>query len=288
MTDRLDRWQRRYERERAARLQAEAIAEAAIADLYDANQELDQRVAERTKQLEDALRAAEAARRAESTFLHGLAHELSTPLHAILGLVELVGELTDEPEIRASALQIEKASDRLHNALRTLVEFAAASGTEVKVNPAPTTLGRLADALAQRWQRRAARKGMLFVVEVHPDPESRFVSDSDRLAQVLDPLIDNAIRYGHVGRVIVEAQLTAAAQQPELRVTVSDEGATPISDELRGQIFEPFVRGPDSVGGFGMGLALSRAVAVALGGSVNLLPSQIGSVFEAVVPVAVE
>lgn len=288
MTDSLDRWQRRYERERAARLQAETIGEAAIADLYHANQDLDQRVEQRTKELEDALRVAEAARRAESTFLHGLAHELSTPLHAILGLVELVGELTDEPEIRASALEIEKASDRLHNALRTLVEFAAVSGTEVKVNAAETTLGRFADALAQRWRRRAALKGMLLVVEVDPGPESSFVSDSDRLAQVIDPLIDNAIRYGRVGRVIVEAQLTAAALQPELRLRVSDEGATPIPAELRGQIFEPFVRGPESVAGFGMGLALAHAVAVALGGSVNLLPSETGSVFEAVVPVAVE
>jgi two-component system sensor histidine kinase KdpD len=128
---------------------------------------------------------------------------------------------------------------------------------------------------------------MLLVVEVDPSASSTVITDPDRVAQIVDPLVDNAVCHGG-GRLQVHFDVDPAvdADQPVMRIRVADEGPG-ISPELHDEVFDPFVRGSPSVSGFGVGLALARAVAQALGGRLELVASDSGAVFEAQVPIEI-
>lgn len=275
-------WQRRYRRERAARLEAEAIAERAVSDLAEANRDLDRRIVERTAQLSAALDQLEAARRSERTFLRGLAHEIRTPLNAILGLSELIGEQVDDEQIVTWTGEVHDAAARLDHALRLLIEFSAASGSVVARSPVAMTTRSLGEELADRWTSRAARRGVLLVVDVRADPGAVVEVDPTRLGQIVDPIIDNASRSG-AGRIDLSVDVAAnVGERRELQVTVVDDGSG-VPAELAETLFEPFTRSPTSTG-MGMGLALSRTVARALGGDVERLPSDRGAAFLARLP----
>lgn len=283
MADSGDRWQRRYVRERKARFEAESIAERAIADLQDANSILDHRVAERTSELETALARLTEADSIKSTFVRGLAHAMSTPLHAVNGMVEFIESETDDEAIRDSARQASEAAQRLNRALRTLLEFAAISHGEMSTTAQVLSIGEYADSVSSRWQLAAARAGLLLVVEVRPDPQTRIVADEARLDQIVDALLDNAVKFGH-GEILVKLTWVAEPES-HLQIEVSDLGPG-VPDELGDQIFEAFVRDTNTPQGFGVGLTLGRAVAEALGGSLEMAETPVGARFVAIVPLA--
>ena len=283
MTDDDQSYRRRYERERSARLQAEAIAERAIADLTASNEALDRRVRERTAELEVALERLETTDLLKSTFVRGLAHEMSSPLHAIHGLVELVDERTDDLEIQASAKLAAQAATRLNHALRTLLEFAALTAGDVETTRADVRLGAYADRVVDRWRLPAARSGLLLVSEVKPDPSVLVDVDEARLDQIVDALIDNAIRFG---RTPVSLRFEhVAGPEPRLDIEVSDSGPG-IPEEMQDRIFEAFERGRDATEGFGVGLTLARAIAELLDGRLDLDSDSSGSTFLVQIPLS--
>lgn len=277
-----DGFRRRYERERSARLQAEAIAERAIADIQAANRALDVRVAERTEELKSALARVAAADEAKSILVRGLAHEMSTPLHAVRGLIELVEKQVTDPELASATRAAGAAASRLNRALRTLLELVAISGGEVVTTTEEVALGHHLDLVLDRWRLAAARRGLLLLGEARPDPAVVVVVDPARLDQILDALIDNAIRFG--GR---EARVELARldePEPVLRVQVTDRGPG-ISEAEAAFVFDAFRTGEASHEGFGVGLTLARTVAEALRGRLDLVPSEVGACFVAELPI---
>ena len=283
MVDERSRWQRRYARERAARFEAEQIAERAIADLQQANAALDQRVVDRTEALEAALFRLTEADTAKSTFVHGLAHEMSTPLHAIAGLVEFIEAESNITSVKTSARQAGDAAQRLNRALRTLLEFAAISHNEMPTTEQALPMDTYADTLSARWQRPAARAGMLLIVEVGPDPKAIMNVDPARLDQIVNALLDNGVKFGS-GELLLSLN-QVAEPAPHLRIEVSDQGQG-VPQDLRDKVFESFVRDRHATEGFGVGLTLARAVAEGLGGSLELSESTVGAHFVALVPLA--
>lgn len=274
-----DRFERRYRRERDARLQAEAIAERAIADLYAANRALDERVAARTSELEAALERARAADEVRAAFVRGLAHEMSTPLHVIAGLAELLADRSDETDVESVATEVRTAAGRLNHALRTLLEFAALSGGTIATEPEEVVLGDYLDGVMDRWRLAAARAGLLVLGQVVPDPKTTVTTDPARLDQILDALFDNAIRFASMQ---IEVDLTR--DDAVLRLAVTDDGPG-VAEHRRDAVFAAFARGEGANSdGFGIGLTLARAVAEALGGTLELNETTSGSRFVATLP----
>jgi len=266
MTDaeQIRRLERRVERERRARLEAEQIAERGLRDLWLANQELESRVAERTADLERSLRAARMASEAKEAFLEELGHELATPLHAVLGLLELIDQDKLAGDDRARLEQAMISARQLADLLFGLIELAGAEGAVTPDEFETTAPTVWLDRLVEPWTRRAAAAGQL-LVPVCNAPARPVAAPWARLRQVVDLLLDNAVTHAGPGTLRVELEIDGSGA---LVCAIVDSGPG-LDEHQLATATEPFVRFGER-GHLGIGLALASRLASGAYGALEL------------------
>jgi signal transduction histidine kinase len=262
--ERILRLERRVERERRSREAAEEIAERGMRDLWLANQELEARVTERTADLEQSLRAVRMAGEAKEAFLAELGHELATPLHAVLGLLELIDRNQIADDDRARLEQVSTNARQLADLLFGLVELAGAEGAVT-----PDEIERVApsawlDELVGAWTRRAASAGQLLVPICHA-PARPVAAPWSRLRQIVDLLLDNAVVHADPGTLQIDLDID---QSGAIICRVIDAGPG-LDEHQLAAAAEPFVRFGEG-GRLGIGLALATRLTSAAGGSLEL------------------
>jgi PAS domain S-box-containing protein len=232
------------------------------------------------KEAERAREDAERANRAKSEFLSRMSHELRTPLNAILGFGQLLEMDGLEPQHQESVEQILKGGKHLLDLINEVLDIARIESGRMTLSLEPVVL---ADALSEAIgliQPLAAEQGIELKAEDARSADSYVRADRQRLKQVLLNLLSNAVKYNRSGgRVIVRC---LEVQGEGLRVEVSDQGAG-IPREMMDRLFVPFERlGAEGTGveGTGLGLALSKGLTEAMGGSLGMtsIPGQ-GSTF---------
>ena len=264
----------RYDRERRARLEAEAIAEQGLRDLYQANRSLDARIAERTRELEAAMALAEAANEAKGEFLAHVGHELRTPINGIAGMLELLDRVVTDRRARewlTSARESTERLERLFDRILLFIEFDTADLSRVAET---VSVEAVVDQAADRWRQSCAAAGQLLVVEV-ATPIDCVVAGSEELGRALDELLDNVVSHASSGAV----RITAVADGGFVTFSVDDTGpgmraaAAVSASEILETGESPATR---SGTGAGIGLALVRRIASALGGRSGIDDSEIG------------
>jgi signal transduction histidine kinase/CheY-like chemotaxis protein len=257
--------------------------------LESANARLEQRVQERTIELQTALHAAEAGSRAKSEFLSRMSHELRTPLNAILGFAQLLAlTRTDLPESdRQKLQQIQTAGWHLLALIDEILDLARIEAGALSVSLEPVDLCRLADE-AMELLRPAAAGRTLHLESLLPEQGPRWVlADRKRLTQVLHNLLSNAVKYNRERGFVRLQVLPAPAGR--VRLAVSD-GGRGMSPAQVAQLFQPFTRFADpteTVQGTGIGLVITRRLLEVMDGRIEVesSPGQ-GSVFTIDLPAA--
>jgi len=208
----------------------------------------------------------------KNSFIADVTHELRTPLTVIKGTIEtLVDGALDDITGRGPLLaSMERETDRLIRLVNDLLVLARADAGKLKLDIEPLDLGILARARCETHAALAAKRHIDLRVDDHSKPsKSCPQGDADRLVQVLDNLLDNAIRHtpDH-STVMVSIQQT----KNEIQCTVSDQGDG-IPVEHLPFIFERFYRVDASrnrqTGGTGLGLAIARTLVQSQGGHIN-------------------
>ncbi|MBI3964450.1 MAG: MEDS domain-containing protein [Chloroflexi bacterium] len=252
----------------------------AIAVLQQKAESLAAEIAERER-AEERLRAALAAEQAARTaaeealrfrdeFLSIAAHELKTPLAAILGQAQLVLrrfnlEAEVEPErLRRSLETIARQSDRVARLLAHLFDVSRIQAGKLTIDRKPTNLS----ALIEQTVAAARAQSDRHVITLEAPRSTEVWIDPLRFEQVLTNLLDNAIKYSPVGGPIEIVLAPRADAQVEL--TVRDRGLG-IPPERRGQIFDRFYQahGDSHVSGLGLGLYISRQIVEQHGGEIR-------------------
>jgi K+-sensing histidine kinase KdpD len=231
-------------RRRAAQRRAENLA----AELQQANIEL-ARLAETERQV----RILEETDRLRREFLANVSHELRTPLASILtGATTLLHGRTLPDDLRGEAESLATESRRLNRLVSDLLDMTRIEAGIVEIRPTEVDLNEAIAASVDRLHRQSPDRPV--AVEV-PASTPEVMADWSRLGQVLDNLLENADRAAPRGSPITVTAAPAAGG--EVVVRVIDEGAG-VAQELRGRIFDRFVRGGerDSERGAGMGLGL--------------------------------
>jgi PAS domain S-box-containing protein len=241
---------------------------------------LEEALSSAKKEAERAREDAERANRAKSEFLSRMSHELRTPLNAILGFGQLLEMDGLEPQHQESVEQILKGGKHLLDLINEVLDIARIESGRMTLSLEPVML---ADALSEAIgliQPLASEQGIELKAEDARSADRYVRADRQRLKQVLLNLLSNAVKYNRSGgRVIVRC---LEVQGEGLRVEVSDQGAG-IPPEMMDRLFVPFERlGAEGTGveGTGLGLALSKGLTEAMGGSLGMtsIPGQ-GSTF---------
>jgi len=219
-------------------------------------------------ELEAARIEAEQASEGKSFFLASVSHELRTPLTAILGYTELL--LEDMTGAPADDLgKVQRSARYLLKLIDDLLDLTKAQAGRLQVRDDAVALDAVVEALASEAQTLArANNNDLHWHIAEGCPEVR--GDPMRVRQVLLNLLSNAARFTHAGHIRVRA--TPRGPGGPVDVEVEDTGAG-MSDTQVGALFQPFSqvhRPTASLGGTGLGLALSRRLARAMGGDLTV------------------
>ena len=222
-----------------------------------------------TRDLERALGEREAAlseaQRLKRDFVGNVSYELRTPLTTIMGYAELLDHTSEGlPErARGHVAAVRQAASQLARSIDDVLDMAQIDADEMALDLGDVDVCELLEAAAERWRRAADEAGA--VIDIICEAESGVIrADPKRLAQVLDHLIENAVRQSPPqGRVA----LSAKRLQNEVQVSVADTGRG-IPFHAQAHIFDRFI-GRDR-GGPGLGLALVKALVELHGGWVAL------------------
>jgi len=254
--------------------------------------ELEQRVADRTRELEHARLEAQAATRQKSEFLATMSHEIRTPLNGVIGLTELLlGTRLDETQQRYVE-GLRHAGDALLNVIDDVLDFSKIEAGMVELEDEEVDV-RLVLASVEGLMSSAARdKDLELVSHVHDEVPPVVIGDEGRLRQILLNYASNAVKFTEKGSVEMSASVAGRdAEWVLLRLEVTDTGIG-IPADARRTLFDSFTQADASTtrkyGGTGLGLAISRSLAGAMGGTVGVESTEgQGSTFWCEVPLRV-
>ncbi|HSS37590.1 MAG TPA: ATP-binding protein, partial [Polyangia bacterium] len=212
-------------------------------------------------------------------FLGVLGHDLRNPLAAILLAARRLEARTELPAgVTSTVARIASSASRMRRMIDELLDFVRARvAGQLPLNRAPVDLRQVLEQVVAEAELAGA--GGRVTVATTGDVTG--VWDPDRLVQMVDNLVRNALRYGAPDRPV---RIEAEGRPEEVAVAVVNEGPG-ISPERQERLFEPFARGLDQDGeGLGLGLFIVRAVAASHGGTVDVTSSAVETRFAVRLP----
>lgn len=250
--------------------------------LQTANRQLEQRVQERTAELELALQKLESVNQLKTNIVANISHELRTPLTHIEGYLDLLingdlGPLNEEQQHTIRVLI--RSSERLERLIEDLILFSVTERGDVGLRLQPARLQDIFISLVERIHQLAAERKVNF--EYICPPGIPIVElDVEKISWTVYQLLDNAVKFTPAGGLVL---LQVENIEPYVEISVQDSGIG-ISPENVAEIFEPFYQLDGSstrkYGGTGLGLALVKKIIEAHGSTIEVIstPGQ-GSLF---------
>lgn len=230
---------------------------------------LERLVGERTIELREAKTRADAASAAKSTFLAHMSHELRTPLNGIIGYAQILRRspaLTTEDRARVDI--VNSSGEHLLHMINEVLDFAKIEAGKLETHAAPFPLEQAIQEVANNLTLRAREKGLGFDVELRDIGPQLALGDAQKLRQVLENLLGNAVKFTSSGRVT----LIAESVGDRTTFTVADTGVGIAPADLA-RLFEPFQQARENrpnVPGTGLGLAISRRLVALMGGELQV------------------
>ena len=239
-------------------------------NLERTNRELEQRVEERTADLQDALSKLTELNQLKSNFISNISHELRTPLTHIKGYLDILSDQSLGPltALQINALEVlQRSEERLEQLIDDLIQFSLAVRGELSVSLEPLDVSQLVETYFPQNQKRASVKEISLQLDI-PTDLPKILADEGKMQWVFNQLLDNAIKFTPSGG---QVSLSAMLNRDSVEFSVTDTGIG-IPENRIPEIFEPFHQLDGSVrrhfSGTGLGLAMVHRILEAHGSSI--------------------
>jgi signal transduction histidine kinase/DNA-binding response OmpR family regulator len=250
--------------------------EQQAAALRDANEHLEERVTQRTQELEASREEALSAARAKASFLATMSHEIRTPLNGVVGMTTLLSDTALSSEQKDYVHTMRVSSDQLLGVINDILDFSKIESGKLDLENEPLNLLTTIEEACDMASSRAREKNLPLLIDVASDVPEWVRGDVTRLRQVLLNFINNAIKFTEQGKIVVTVKIQedfSANQAALLEFCVKDTGIG-IAQDRQSALFESFTQVDASTarryGGTGLGLAICKRLAHVMGGAVGL------------------
>ena len=208
-------------------------------------------------------------------FLAKVSHELRTPLTVILGYSDMLQEYAQAASLdslKDPLSKIQNAASRLHSLINEILDFSEIEAGRLEVLPAKFDVAQMVEQVAEQGGALAAKNNNTFQLQ-YDENLGQMSSDSQRIRQILNNLLDNASKFTQQGVITLTARRMVDPAGDWMVFVVSDTGIGMSAEQLA-SLFQAFTQVDSSTkrkyGGTGLGLAISRQLARMLGGDISV------------------
>ena len=294
MSDEIEKYKARAKREKEARKQAEMILEQKSLELYQSNQELKQltkhlenRVQERTQELQVALDEAVKLAEVKSEFLANMSHELRTPLNGVLGMLTLLKNTQLSNKQNKLVSTAANSGELLLALINDVLDFTKLDNDKLELETIPFNPAELIQLTCEPFATEALSKHIELIYLIAPNIPSLLLGDPTRIKQIVTNIVANAIKFTERGEIVVSAHF----EDGEFVISVSDTGIG-MTEEQLDKVLDKFSQANESTtrkfGGTGLGLSICKLLIELMSGMLLISSKEgQGSCFEVRLPLEV-
>ena len=245
------------------------------------NRELEEQLEKQQMQeevLRKAKQVAERSARMRTDFLSSMSHEIRTPMNGVVGIANVLLQEDPKPEQRENLEILRFSAENLLSLIDNILDFNKLESGRMVLDARPFSLPELLQRATRLWQANADRKGLKLSYTMGKEVPDWVVGDPVKLTQIMNNLINNALRFTDKGGVTLSAELVEELDRHvRIALEVTDRGVG-IPDEELEKVFDTFFQAKQNEhgrGGTGLGLAIVKKLIELFNGTIQV-QSEVG------------